>query len=66
MLYSLTKYVIEAKRYGIEIFLLPDDNETAKSFAGIHLLMPKEYELSNAISDAHSEGFKTIYIHNSY
>lgn len=64
--YSLNKYILIAEEHGIKIYLVPEEERESKSSVGIHLLMPKQHELEEALNTAIKDGFPSIYIHNQF
>lgn len=65
-MYNLNKIIDQANQLGVEVFLVPVENEAIKSKQGIHLLMPSLHEIEDAFCVAERDGFKTIYIHNQF
>jgi hypothetical protein len=65
-MYNLTKLILDAKSIGVTVYFVPAEDNAAKAKQGIHLLMPSEYELEDALNTAERDGFKTIFIHNQF
>ncbi len=60
--YDLTRITLEAIEIGVTIYLMPE-NVKMNSMPGVHLKLPTEKELYDALDKCQRDGFERIYIH---